>query len=221
MSHVFLVGATGGVGSRLGPMLVEAGHRVTAFHRKPGQADALTAEGLEPVRGDIIEMTADDFATAMGTADTVVFSAGAAGSGEERATRIDGDGPIKLIEAMGTTGARRLIVVSVFPEAGRTKDLGDGFEHYMREKKRADVAIAASGLDWVILRPGTLTDAEGPGRIALGPVLDYGDVARAHVAATLAALVDRPEIRREVLELTDGDTAITEAVAQMADLRAG
>ena len=221
MSHVFLVGATGGVGSRLGPMLAAAGHRVTALHRKPEQAEALSKDGLEPVLGDIIEMTAEDFARAMGAADIVVFSAGAAGSGQERATKIDGDGPVKLIEAMGTTGARRLLVVSVFPDAGRTKDLGDGFEHYMAEKKRADVAIAASDLDWVILRPGTLTDETGSGRIALGPVLAYGDVSRDHVAATLAALIDRPEIRREVLELTDGDRAVTEAVAQLADRDAG
>ena len=221
MSHVFIVGATGGVGSRLIPLLTGAGHRVSALHRKPEQAEALSSAGADPVLGDIIEMQPDDFARAMGEADTVVFSAGAAGSGQERATKIDGDGPIKLIEAMGTTGARRLLVVSVFPEAGRNKDLGDGFEHYMREKKRADVAIAASDLDWVILRPGTLTDAAGSGRIAFGPALDYADVSRDHVAATLAALIDRPEIRREVFELTDGDTAIPEAVAQAADRHAG
>ena len=35
MSKVFIIGATGGVGSRLGPMLVEAGHDVTGLHRQP------------------------------------------------------------------------------------------------------------------------------------------------------------------------------------------
>ena len=221
MAHIFIVGATGGIGSRLHPLLTAAGHRVSGLHRKPEQAAALAAAGVVPVAGDIIDMTEDDLARAAAGADTIVFSAGAAGSGQDRATAIDGDGPIKLLAAARAQGIDRFYIVSAFPEAGRDKDLGAGFEHYMVQKKRADVAVAQSPLDWVILRPGTLTDAEGPGRIALGPVLDYGDVARAHVAATLAALVDRPEIRREVLELTDGDTAVTEAVAQMADLRAG
>ena len=219
MSHIFLVGATGGVGSRLGPMLVKAGHRVTALHRKPAQAAALKDRGMEPVEGDIIEMSAADFATAMGKADTVVFSAGAAGSGDERATAIDGDGPIKLLEAMRETGARRIYVVSVFPEAGRTKDLGDGFEHYMAEKKRADVAVTASDRDWVLVRPGTLHDADGTGEVRLGAAIPYGDVARGHVAQVLAQLIDTPSIRCEVLELTDGDTPVPDAVQVVADAR--
>ena len=37
MSKIFIIGATGGVGSRLGPMLVRAGHTVTALHRNREQ----------------------------------------------------------------------------------------------------------------------------------------------------------------------------------------
>jgi len=61
MSNIFIVGATGGVGSRLGPMLVKAGHKVTALHRKPEQASHLTDAGMTPCLGDIMKMTADDF----------------------------------------------------------------------------------------------------------------------------------------------------------------
>ena len=65
MSNIFLIGATGGVGSRLSPKLVEAGHTVKGLHRKPEQADDLRKLGVEPILGNIIDMTADDIAGAM------------------------------------------------------------------------------------------------------------------------------------------------------------
>ena len=55
MSKIFIIGATGGVGSRLGPMLVDAGHDVTGLHRKPEQAGKLENAGITPRLGDIID----------------------------------------------------------------------------------------------------------------------------------------------------------------------
>nr|WP_236638497.1 NAD(P)H-binding protein [Mangrovicoccus ximenensis] len=143
-----------------------------------------------------------------------MFSAGAAGSGPERTQMIDGQGPVKLIEAARRTGLRRIYLVSAFPDAGRGKEpLREGFENYMRIKKEADAALAASGLDWVILRPGTLVHEEGDGNVSLGLALTYGAVARGNVARVLAGLIGTPAIRREILELTDGGTPVDQAVA--------
>lgn len=86
------------------------------------------------------------------------------------------------------------------------------FEEYMKIKKAADVALAATRLDWVIVRPGTLTPGPGTGRAALGPAIAYGDVSRADVAAVPAELVHRPEVSRRILELTEGPIRITDAV---------
>lgn len=97
MSSIFIVGATGGVGSRLGPMLVGAGHRVTGLHRKPEQAGGLSAVGVKPCLGDIMEMTADDLTRVTKGSDVIVFSAGAAGSGLERTSAVDGEGVVKTI----------------------------------------------------------------------------------------------------------------------------
>ncbi|VTP63052.1 Uncharacterised protein [Serratia rubidaea] len=60
----------------------------------------------------------------------------------------------------------------------------------MAVKKQADVHLAASPLDWVILRPGTLTNNAGSGRINAGLAIPYGLIPREDVAATLAALID-------------------------------
>ena len=213
---IFLIGATGGVGHRLLPLLVENGHEVVGLYRKAEQASQIAHDGGLPVLGDLIEMSVDDLVTAAQGCDAIVFSAGAAGSGLERTTAIDGDGPIKMIEAAEKLGISRFYLVSAFPEAGRQDKRSDGFEHYMAEKKRADVAVANSALDWVILRPGILLHEEGDAKVTLGSAIGYGSVARGNVARVLAELIEQPLIRREIIELTDGDTPVEQAVSQLS-----
>ena len=212
MSKIFIIGATGGVGSRLGPLLVAAGHDVTGLHRKPEQADILETAGITPRLGDIMTMAAEDLAEFTRDCDVVVFSAGAAGSGLERTTAIDGEGVIKTIHAARANGIARVYLVSAFMDAGRAQPRKDGFEHYMKVKRQADNALAASELDWVILRPGTLVSEDGNGLVNAGLAICYGCVARGSVAKMLAAIIDAPAIRREIIELTDGDIPVPDAV---------
>ncbi|TMM52345.1 NAD(P)H-binding protein [Sulfitobacter sabulilitoris] len=215
MPRIFIIGATGGVGHRLYPLLTAAGHDVSGLHRSEKQAKDLRAAGVTPVQGDIIEMSQEDFAAAMAGADAVVFSAGAGGGDWDKTEAIDGKGAEKAIAAAQAQGIERFYLVSVIPDAGRDRDLDDGFEQYMSIKKRVDTALAASDLKWIILRPGTLTDDDGDGRVNVGPVIPYGDVARGNVAATLAALIDTPDLMREIVEVTDGDTPVRDAVAAL------
>ncbi|MHC2068383.1 SDR family oxidoreductase [Bremerella sp. T1] len=215
MSHVFIIGSTGGVGSRLVPKLVAAGHEVTGLHRKPEQAEQLQAAGAKGVLADIIDITTEQLAEATKGCDVLVFSAGAAGSGPERTTAIDGGGVIKMMDAAKANGIKRLYVVSAFPDARRDAERKEGFEHYIKTKRMADNALAATDFDWVILRPGTLVTEEGNGQVAAGLALPYGNVARGNVAAVLAELIDTPQIRREIIELTDGDVPVKEAIQKL------
>ena len=212
MSKIFIIGAAGGVGSRLGPMLVAAGHDVSGLHRKPDQADKLLSAGITPWLGDIMFMSVEDLAAATRDCDVVVFSAGAAGSGPERTTAIAGEGVIKTDHAARANGIARVYLVSAFMDAGRAQPRKTGFEHYMKMKRQADNALAASELDWVILRPGTLVSEDGNGRVNAGLAITYGSVARGNVARMLAALIDTPAIRREIIEITDGDIPVLDAV---------
>ena len=50
--RVFVAGASGAIGGRLVPMLVEAGHAVVAMTRTADKADAIRASGAEPVLAD-------------------------------------------------------------------------------------------------------------------------------------------------------------------------
>ena len=52
---VFLAGATGAIGRRLVPQLVDAGHEVTAMTRSKGKVEELTGLGAEPVVCDVFD----------------------------------------------------------------------------------------------------------------------------------------------------------------------
>lgn len=217
MSQVFIVGAAGKVGRSLAQQASARGHRVLALHRAQEQAAELTALGARPVQGDLLQLDVASLAVMMKGCDVVVFSAGAGGKGGASMTdAIDGRGLELAVAAAQAAAVPRFLLVSAFPEAGRGKHLSDTFENYMVVKKRADVHLAESPLDWVILRPGTLTDEPGTGRVRAGLAIPYGNIARADVAATLLALIEQPQLRRCIIELTEGETPVFDALQALS-----
>lgn len=217
MSKVFIVGGAGKVGRRLAQRLSQRGHQALALHRKPEQAQELQALGARPVLGSLLELDADGLAQLMAGSDVVVFSAGAGGQGgKEMTAAIDGRGLERAVAAARKAGVPRFLLVSAFPEASRGKHVSETFENYMAVKKLADVHLAESDLDWVILRPGTLLDARGTGKVRTGLAIPYGDVPRDDVAATLLEIIERPAVSRVIIELTQGDTPAGESVQRFA-----
>ncbi|MCD9032974.1 NAD(P)H-binding protein [Luteimonas sp. Y-2-2-4F] len=217
MATVFIVGGAGQVGRRLAQRLAARGHAARALHRAPAQAAELEVLGATPVAGDLRQLDAAGLAALLAGSDAVVFSAGAGGKGGPELTdAIDGRGLELAVAATRQAGIRRFLLVSAFPEAARGRHVSDTFEHYIAVKKRADVHLVDSGLDWVILRPGTLTDAPGTGRVRAGLAIPYGEVPRDDVAATLLELVERPAVNRVIVELTAGATPVGEAVQALA-----
>ncbi|KAA9001486.1 NAD(P)H-binding protein [Stenotrophomonas cyclobalanopsidis] len=217
MSQVFIVGAAGKVGRSLAQQASARGHRVLALHRAQEQAAELTALGARPVQGDLLQLDVAALAAKMQGCDVVVFSAGAGGKGGASMTdAIDGRGLELAVAAAQAAAVPRFLLVSAFPEAGRGKHLSDTFENYMVVKKRADVHLAESPLDWVILRPGTLTDEPGTGRVRAGLAIPYANIARADVAATLLALIEHPQLRRCIIELTEGGTPVFDALQALS-----
>ena len=86
---------------------------------------------------------------------------------------------------------------------------------YLEAKAEADRALAASGLDFTIVRPGGLTDDPGTGRVTAGDALDYGQVTRDDVAAVLVAVLDTPSTVGKTFVLLNGDTPIDEALRSL------
>lgn len=213
--RVFQIGAAGGVGRRLTALLTAEGHQVTGMHRADGQDAVIRAAGGTPVTGDLIADPVDALTERIAGSDAVVFSAGAHGTGADKTSAIDGDGLIKAASAASAAGVRRFVLVSVFMDAGRDRPRATGFEHYMAVKRQADVHLAATDLDWLIVRPGTLLDDAGTGRVRAGIAIAYGSIPRDDVAAFLAAVLFRPEINRTAVELVSGDDPVADAIDRL------
>jgi nucleoside-diphosphate-sugar epimerase len=214
--HVFLIGAAGGVGRRLAPLLVQRGDTVTGMFRKPSQHDLITGAGAAPVSGDLVHDSVDQLAAKIASHDAVVFSAGAHGAGREQTTLIDGKGLEKASDAAAKAGASRFVLVSAFPDSERASGLGEGFEHYLRVKKAADGYLTRTDLDWVIVRPGHLLDEPGDGLIEAGLALREAPIRRDNLAEFIAAALHDRTCNRIIVEVTDGRTPITEAVVAVA-----
>ena len=215
MATCFIIGAAGKVGRQLTRQLSSRHHAVTALHRKPEQAESLQAAGAEPVEGDIQQLDVAALATLMTGHDVAVFTAGAGGAGIALTNAIDGEGLKRAVAAATQAGVSRFVLVSAFPDAGRGKTLSEGFENYMRVKRLADAELVASRLEWVILRPGTLTDDAGTGRVHADLAIPYGEIPREDVAATLVGIIENPAIKYQIIELTKGDEQIDAALQRL------
>jgi uncharacterized protein YbjT (DUF2867 family) len=211
---VVIAGGHGRIGLLLGEMLGERGDTVRGLIRSPDQAEDLRRAGIEPVVCDL-EGEADVAGVLRG-AGAVVFAAGAGpGSGAERKRTMDLGGAVKLIEAAEVEGARRYLIVSAMGAARPPAEGGDVFGEYLRAKAEADRALAASSLEFTIVRPGGLTDDALTGRVRLGTGLERGEISRADVAAVLAETLHADNTIGKTFELVAGETPIPEAVASL------
>ncbi|WP_156951085.1 SDR family oxidoreductase [Saccharibacillus sacchari] len=196
--NVFIIGITGKIGSLLAQILLEKGDTVRGLVRRADQQTELSARGIQTEIGDIASLPADQLATSFGSADVIVFSAGSNGGSREVTKAIDDDGVARTIDAAGKAGIQRLILVSVLPESWRERNLSEDEEYYFAAKKKADIRLSRSDLDWIILRPSLLVDDPGVGTVSMGPAEFHGQIAREDVAATLAELLHEPRIGRQI-----------------------
>ncbi len=214
MSTIVIAGGHGKIALRLATLLSARGDTVRSLIRNPGHEAGVRAVGAEPVLADMERL--DDLSEFVDGADGVVFAAGAGpGSGPERKRTVDLGAAVKLLEAAQRTGARRYLMISSMG-AGDPAGGSESMRPYLEAKAGADAALAASGLDWTIVRPGALTDDAGTGRVEVAPSLGrWGSIARDDVAAVLVACLDQPRTVRATFELLAGELAIEDALASL------
>ncbi len=213
---VFLIGAAGGVGRRLAAALIAHGDTATGMIRDPEQCESVAQWGATPIAGDLIEDSIDELAAKLAGHDAVVFSAGAHGTGRDLTTLIDGKGVEKAATAAARAGVSQFVLVSAFADSERDKGFGDGFEHYIRVKRGAEIYLTRTDLDWIIVRPGHLLDGVGDGLISAGLALRERDIRRENLAGFIVEALHNPDLNRTIVEVTDGQTPIARAVAEVA-----
>jgi uncharacterized protein YbjT (DUF2867 family) len=213
---VVVAGGHGKIALRLLRLLAERGDFARGLIRNPDHAPDLEAVGATAVEADLEALEAEAIAGGIAAADAVVFSAGAGpGSGPERKRTVDYGAAVKLIDACRAAGVARYLMVSamgVHDPAARRSEM----RPYHEAKLEADQALAASGLDYTIVRPGRLTDDPGTGLVRAAPRLERGgQIPRDDVAATLLACLDDPNTIGREFDLLAGETPIAEAIAAL------
>ena len=119
--RVFVAGASGAIGARLVPQLVQRGHEVIGTSRSPKKAERLRALGAEPVALDLLDPDAVRKAMAAAEPDAIVHQATAL-TGESdlkhfdktfaQTNRLRTEGTDALLAAGRSAGVNRFVVQS-------------------------------------------------------------------------------------------------------------
>lgn len=211
--HVFIAGANGQIGQYLLEGMAESDHEARALVRHPDQGPELQQLGAtETVLGDLEH----DCTEAMRGCDAVIFTAGSGPhTGPDKTVDVDQDGAIRLMDAAKAIGIKRFIMVSSMraeePDKGPEK-----LRHYLEAKCNADEHLKSSGLEYIIVRPGRLTNDEGTGRVELATRLtEFGEIPRQDVARVLLAVLDSDHISNTVFDVVSGETPVAGALAKL------
>jgi len=183
---LLVFGATGGTGRQCVDQALAQGHQVTAFVR---QSAALTVQhpDLTIIQGDITDQ--DAVQRAIPGHDVVISALGTRGG-----PAVLPEGTRNILEAMASQGVRRSLWVSSFGAGDSLQQMGwlsqtlivkGLLRKAIEEKNAQEQIIMASGGDWIIARPGGLTDGPltgtyrvtGPGDKVGRPSISRADVA--------------------------------------------
>ena len=208
---IVIAGAHGNIAMLMHPLLKERGHNVRGLIRDEDQAYDLEQAGAEPVLADLEK---DDITDRVGEVDVALFAAGAGpGSGIERKWKVDRDGAIKFMNAAKSNGIKRFVIIS---SIGLDKPRGNEvFRAYQRAKAEADEALRNSGLEYVIVKPGRLTDDKGRGLVEVHENLSGGEIPREDVARVLVEVIETPELKNIQFDMVTGDTPIEDAIKNL------
>jgi uncharacterized protein YbjT (DUF2867 family) len=213
--EVSIAGGHGQIALLLARLMAERGDLVRSIIRNPAHEDDVRAAGGEPVVCDLEAATVEEVAEAVGSADAVVFAAGAGpGSGSARKETMDYGGAVKLIHAAIAGGIRRYVMISAARADASAKG-DDTYSVYLRAKGRADDELMGSGLDYTIVRPVRLNDEPGTGRVLLGNEMGRGTISRADVAEIVATALADESSAGKVFEAKAGELPVVEALRRL------
>jgi putative NADH-flavin reductase len=192
VSTVLIIGASRGVGLETVKCALRAGHKVRALARSAGNIP-VSHTNLEKITGDALDF--DAIKRSLSGINVVIQSLGVGLSPENifTPTRLFSVATRVLVTAMEETGVKRLICVTGMG-AGNSRDKGGilysiAFHLFLDrmylDKDAQEWIIRKSTLEWIIARPGILTNGPKTGgyRVLVDPKeWRSGFISRADVA---------------------------------------
>ena len=206
--NVLVIGATGPTGREIVRQGVALGHAVTAVVRHP--ETAALPQGVHVLGGDV--MNAESLVEAVRGQEVVLNSLGS--KIDRNPTTLFSQGTRNLLAAMNQNSVRRLLCIT---GVGAGDSRGHGGFLYDRifqplllkeiylDKDRQEAIVRESGVDWTLVRPGTLTNGPKTGQFRVLSELTgitVGKIARADVAQYLLDHLQDPATFGKTVNLT-------------------
>ncbi|KAF9257950.1 NAD(P)-binding protein [Marasmius fiardii PR-910] len=247
MARALVLGGHGKVATRITKLLAAQNHHVVSVIRTAEHVADIRAlapshniQLVEPVVASIEDADDEVAARMMKDIDWVVWSAGAGGKGgPERTKAVDEIGAKRFIKAaLEAPSVKKYLIVSTSSARRRPasywseedvaafnrswENIGVycqaklNVEEYLLEESRKS---SKEGWEDIHLRPGTLSDDPGVGKVELGKAKRVGKVSRDDVAAVAVELLKRGNAGGLWLDLIGGDEPIEAAVDRVLSQR--
>lgn len=206
MENILIAGANGTTGKKIVSLLKQTQYfNPVAMVRKEDQKKQFQDDNVDVVLADLENK---DLSDATKNIDKVIF---AAGSGGKKVVEVDQEGAKNLINAAKTNGTTKFVMLSSM--GADNPEEADDLQEYLKAKHNADVYLKESGLNYAIVRPGSLTNDKGTGKIILSEKLNkQGSISRDDVAQTLVRSLHDDVANKEVFEILEGDVLIGNAL---------
>ncbi|KAK6438544.1 hypothetical protein LTR95_005258 [Oleoguttula sp. CCFEE 5521] len=240
MPTTLILGGSGKVALHLTRILTQSpySHKVFSLIRSQDKVSQIRSLNAEPLVNSLEDLSASQLADVIKStsASTIVWAAGAGGKGgAERTKTVDRDAAIRAMDATAQAGVKRFIMVSAVdirdrskpaPEwyndddKGKSDQMWKALGSYCQAKLEADVELVTGnekrGLVYTIVRPSTLSDEKGTGKVEAGKVHIGQPISREDVAAVVAACVADEGTGGCVFDVVPGKTGVADAVKGLA-----
>jgi uncharacterized protein YbjT (DUF2867 family) len=204
-----VIGANGQIGKQFCELAQKAGTPIKAMIRSEEQAAWFKEQGIDTVVADL----EGEFEHAFEDCDQVVFTAGSGPhTGPDKTLMIDLFGAIRTADIAKQKGLSRYIMISAM-RAEKPLEAPEKMRPYMAAKFAADAHLRNSGMPYVILKPGRLTDEAASQQFA-SSLDEAGDnqISRANVAHALLHAVQTTGLVNQEYLLLDGKRSIGEII---------
>lgn len=210
MKNILVAGANGTTGKQIVNLLNRSDHYTPiAMVRKQEQVSYFKDKGIETVVADLEQDVNKAFNKQI---HEVLF---AAGSGGKNVIGVDQEGAKKMIDAAQANNVSKFVMLSSM--GADSPEAHSQLQDYLKAKHNADEYLKSSDLNYVIVRPGSLKNEDGVGKIALKNHFDkHGEITRADVAQTLVQCLDDDVPNNITFEILEGATPIKKAVFSLA-----
>lgn len=202
---IFLAGASRGVGREIAQLLIEKSFQVKALLRTDAAQADLESLGVAIAMGDALNPTELEAAMAESPLQAVISTVGGLPKDGQRADFL---GNKNLIDAALKAGVQKFILVSSIGSGDSAGALPPAALETLRpvliEKAQAEQHLIASGLTYVIIRPGGLKSepATGNGVLTPDPTI-AGTIYRADVARLVCQCLESDRADNRVLSAVD------------------